>query len=123
MQPFEKGDVFVGVTLLNNPDDDHAGDGSHAVAQGQQSPDGRRQFQTAVKNDDRRQHDRRVERDAPGEAALALARPQQPSARERVEQRQIEQQGQRRQRRGLRGLEPSQQQCTGPERDVDALAK
>ena len=27
MQPFEKGDVFVGVTLLNNPDDDHAGDG------------------------------------------------------------------------------------------------
>jgi len=27
LQPFEKGDVFVGVTLLNNPDDDHAGDG------------------------------------------------------------------------------------------------
>ncbi|MDH3978121.1 MAG: WD40 repeat domain-containing protein [Gammaproteobacteria bacterium] len=27
IQPFEKGDVFVGVTLLNNPDDDHAGDG------------------------------------------------------------------------------------------------
>lgn len=27
LQPFEKGDVFVGATLLNNPDDDHAGDG------------------------------------------------------------------------------------------------
>lgn len=27
MQPFEKGDVFIGLTLLNNPDDDHAGDG------------------------------------------------------------------------------------------------
>lgn len=27
MQPFEKGDVFAGATLLNNPDDDHAGDG------------------------------------------------------------------------------------------------
>jgi streptogramin lyase len=27
IQPFEKGDVFVGATLLNNPDDDHAGDG------------------------------------------------------------------------------------------------
>lgn len=27
MQPFARGDVFVGVTLLNNPDDDHAGDG------------------------------------------------------------------------------------------------
>ena len=27
LQPFEKGDVFAGVTLLNNPDDDHAGDG------------------------------------------------------------------------------------------------
>lgn len=25
MQPFEKGDVFLGLTLLNNPDDDHAG--------------------------------------------------------------------------------------------------
>ncbi|MGI9341801.1 MAG: hypothetical protein ACR2QV_03065 [Gammaproteobacteria bacterium] len=27
LQPFEKGDVFAGATLLNNPDDDHAGDG------------------------------------------------------------------------------------------------
>lgn len=27
MQPFEKGDVFAGATVLNNPDDDHAGDG------------------------------------------------------------------------------------------------
>lgn len=27
MQAFEKGDVLVGATLLNNPDDDHAGDG------------------------------------------------------------------------------------------------
>jgi len=27
MKSFEKGDVFVGVTLLNNPYDDHAGDG------------------------------------------------------------------------------------------------
>ena len=27
IQPFEKGDVFAGATLLNNPDDDHAGDG------------------------------------------------------------------------------------------------
>jgi len=27
IQPFVKGDVFAGVTLLNNPDDDHAGDG------------------------------------------------------------------------------------------------
>jgi len=27
LQRFEKGDVFVGATLLNNPDDDHAGDG------------------------------------------------------------------------------------------------
>ena len=27
MQPFEKGDVFAGATLLNNPDDDHAGPG------------------------------------------------------------------------------------------------
>jgi hypothetical protein len=26
-QPFEKGDVFLGATLLNNPDDDHAGRG------------------------------------------------------------------------------------------------
>jgi hypothetical protein len=27
MLPFEKGDVFLGLTALNNPDDDHAGDG------------------------------------------------------------------------------------------------
>lgn len=27
IQKFEKGDVFVGATVLNNPDDDHAGDG------------------------------------------------------------------------------------------------
>ena len=27
MQPFAKGDVFVGATLLNNPQDDHAGAG------------------------------------------------------------------------------------------------
>ena len=27
MQPFEKGDVIVACTVLNNPDDDHAGDG------------------------------------------------------------------------------------------------
>jgi len=27
MQPFEKGDIFLGLTELNNPDDDHAGDG------------------------------------------------------------------------------------------------
>jgi len=27
IQPFQKGDVFVGCTLLNDPDDDHAGDG------------------------------------------------------------------------------------------------
>ena len=27
IQPFEKGDILVGCTLLNNPDDDHAGDG------------------------------------------------------------------------------------------------
>jgi len=27
MKPFEKGDVLVGATLLNDPDDDHAGDG------------------------------------------------------------------------------------------------
>ncbi len=27
MQPFATGDIFVGVTLLNNPDDDHAGPG------------------------------------------------------------------------------------------------
>ena len=27
MQPFAPGDVFVGATLLNNPDDDHAGKG------------------------------------------------------------------------------------------------
>ena len=25
LKPFEKGDVFVGATLLNNPEDDHAG--------------------------------------------------------------------------------------------------
>ena len=27
MQPFEAGDIFVGLTLLNDPDDDHAGEG------------------------------------------------------------------------------------------------
>ncbi|MEC9376268.1 MAG: hypothetical protein VYA80_07870 [Pseudomonadota bacterium] len=27
MQPFAPGDIFVGATLLNNPDDDHAGPG------------------------------------------------------------------------------------------------
>lgn len=27
LQPFEPGDVFLGATLLNNPEDDHAGDG------------------------------------------------------------------------------------------------
>ena len=27
MQPFEKGDVIVACTVLNNPDDDHAGEG------------------------------------------------------------------------------------------------
>jgi hypothetical protein len=27
MQPFESGDIFLGLTLLNDPDDDHAGDG------------------------------------------------------------------------------------------------
>lgn len=27
LQPFEKGDVFLGATFLNNPDDDHAGRG------------------------------------------------------------------------------------------------
>lgn len=27
IKPFAKGDVLVGATLLNNPDDDHAGDG------------------------------------------------------------------------------------------------
>ncbi|MBT8445034.1 MAG: WD40 repeat domain-containing protein [Gammaproteobacteria bacterium] len=27
LKPFEKGDVFAGATLLNNQDDDHAGDG------------------------------------------------------------------------------------------------
>jgi hypothetical protein len=27
LQPFAKGDIFAGATLLNNPDDDHAGDG------------------------------------------------------------------------------------------------
>ena len=27
LKPFENEDVFVGATLLNNPDDDHAGDG------------------------------------------------------------------------------------------------
>jgi hypothetical protein len=26
MQPFEVGDIFLGLTLLNDPDDDHAGD-------------------------------------------------------------------------------------------------
>ena len=27
MQPFAPGDIFLGLTLLNDPDDDHAGDG------------------------------------------------------------------------------------------------
>ena len=27
LQPFGPGDIFLGATLLNNPDDDHAGDG------------------------------------------------------------------------------------------------
>jgi hypothetical protein len=27
MQPFEQGDIFLGLTLLNNPEDDHAGEG------------------------------------------------------------------------------------------------
>lgn len=27
MKPFEKGDIFLGCTYLNNPDDDHMGDG------------------------------------------------------------------------------------------------
>ena len=27
MQPFERGDIFLGLTMLNDPDDDHAGDG------------------------------------------------------------------------------------------------
>lgn len=27
LQPFVSGDIFLGATLLNNPDDDHAGDG------------------------------------------------------------------------------------------------
>ncbi len=27
LTPFTKGDIFVGATVLNNPDDDHAGDG------------------------------------------------------------------------------------------------
>ncbi len=27
MQPFAAGDIFLGLTLLNDPDDDHAGDG------------------------------------------------------------------------------------------------
>lgn len=27
MQPFEVGDIFLGLTVLNDPDDDHAGDG------------------------------------------------------------------------------------------------
>lgn len=27
MQPFEKGDIFLACTLLNDPDDDHAGEG------------------------------------------------------------------------------------------------
>jgi len=27
LQPFEKGDIFLGATLLNDPEDDHAGDG------------------------------------------------------------------------------------------------
>jgi hypothetical protein len=27
MRPFAEGDIFLGLTVLNNPDDDHAGDG------------------------------------------------------------------------------------------------
>jgi hypothetical protein len=27
MQSFEPGDIFIGCTLLNDPDDDHAGEG------------------------------------------------------------------------------------------------
>ncbi len=27
MKPFEPGDIFLGCTLLNDPTDDHAGDG------------------------------------------------------------------------------------------------
>ena len=27
MQAFEPGDIFIGCTLLNDPNDDHAGDG------------------------------------------------------------------------------------------------
>ena len=27
LKPFEHGDIFAGATILNNPDDDHAGDG------------------------------------------------------------------------------------------------
>ena len=27
MKAFEKGDILVGATLLNNPEDDHAGPG------------------------------------------------------------------------------------------------
>ena len=27
LKPFEHGDIFAGATMLNNPDDDHAGDG------------------------------------------------------------------------------------------------
>ncbi|MFL2771163.1 MAG: hypothetical protein ACJZ9F_09145 [Rhodospirillaceae bacterium] len=27
LEPFNSGDIFLGATLLNNPDDDHAGDG------------------------------------------------------------------------------------------------
>ena len=27
LKPFTSGDIFAGATLLNNPNDDHAGDG------------------------------------------------------------------------------------------------
>ena len=30
MQPFEKGDIFLGCTQLNDPEDDHAGRGLNA---------------------------------------------------------------------------------------------
>ena len=29
IQPFSAGDVFAGATLLNDPEDDHAGPGTH----------------------------------------------------------------------------------------------
>ena len=28
LKPFAAGDIFAGATLLNNPNDDHGGDGS-----------------------------------------------------------------------------------------------